>query len=64
MKNFFYTILGFNHGWDYKYYNEKISHKFVNPSTTNRIHLKCDAIDNSVVNGLKQLILYSILLDN
>ena len=32
-------------------------------SNTIKIHLKCDVIDGSVVNGLKQLILYSFVLD-
>ena len=38
-KLFFSTILGFNHGWDYKTYNEYLSQKIVNLSTTNKIHL-------------------------
>ena len=46
--------MGFISGWDYKHYNEYISQKIVNLSTTNKIHLKCDVIDGSVVNGLRQ----------
>ena len=58
MKNrFFITISGFNSGWDYKHYNEYTSQKIVSLSTTNKIHLNCDVIDGSVVNGLTQPIL-------
>ena len=44
-KSFFSNILGFTPGWDYKHYNKYISQKIVNLSNTNKIHLKCDAID-------------------
>ena len=53
-KSFFNTILGFNHGWDYKHYNQYISQKIVNLNNTNKIDSKCDCIDGSVVNGLRQ----------
>ena len=59
----FSTILGFTAGWDYKHYNQYLSQKIVNLSSTNKIHLKCDAIDGSVVNGVRQPILYSFVLD-
>ena len=62
-KSFFSTILGFTAGWDYKHYNKYISQKIVNLGSTNKIHLKCDVIDGSVVNGLRQPILYSFVLD-
>ena len=62
-KSFFSTILGFTPGWDYKHYNKYISQKIVNLSNTNKIHLKCDVIDGSVVNGLRQPILDSFVLD-
>ena len=62
-KSFFNTILGFTPGWDYKHYNKYISQKIVSLSNTNNIHLKCDIIDGSVVNGLRQPILYSFVLD-
>ena len=61
--SFFSTILGFTAGWDYKHYNHYLSQKNVNLSNTNKIHLKCDAIDGSVVNGIRQPILYSFVLD-
>ena len=62
-KSFFSTILGFTAGWDYKHYNQYLSKKIVSLSSTNKIHLKCDAIDGSVVNGVRQPILYSFVLD-
>ena len=62
-KSFFSTILGFTPGWDYKHYNKYISQKIVNLGSTNKIHLKCDCIDGSVVNGVRQPILYSFILD-
>ena len=62
-KSFFSTILGFTPGWDYKHYNQYLSQKIVNLNNTNKIHLKCDAIDGSVVNGVRQPILYSFVLD-
>ena len=62
-KSFFSTILGFTAGWDYKHYTQYLSQNIVNLSNTNKIHLKCDAIDGSVVNGVRQPILYSFVLD-
>ena len=66
-KSFFSTILGFTSGWDYKHYNKYISQKFVNLGNTNKIHLNCDCIDRSVVNGSRQPILdkliYCFVLD-
>ena len=62
-KSFFCTILGFTAGWDYKHYNQYLSQKIVNLSITNKIHLKCDAIHGSVVDGVRQPILYSFVLD-
>ena len=70
-KPFFQTLLGFEPYWDYKPTNSNrlpiagvdISNKILNLSTTNKIHLKCDIIDGSVVNGLRQPILYSSVLD-
>ena len=62
-RSFSSSILGFTPGWDYKHYNEYISQAFFNLNSTNKILLKCDVIDGSVVNGLRQPILYSFLLD-
>ena len=60
---FFSTIFGFTSGWDFKHYIEYTSQKIVNLGSTNKIHLKCDIIDSSVINGLRQPILYSFVLD-
>ena len=62
-KSFFSTILGFTSGWDYKHYNKYTSQKVVNLGSTNKIHLKCDCIDGSVLNGIRQPILFSFILD-
>ena len=35
-KTFFNTIHGFNHGWDNKHYNEYISQKILNSSSTKK----------------------------
>ena len=61
--SFFNTILGFNHGWDYKHYNNYNSQEILNISSAYKLHLKCDIIDGSVVNGFRQPILYSFVLD-
>ena len=57
--SFFSTIPGFTSGRDYKHYNKYISQKIVNLGSTNKLHLKCDVIDGSVVDGLRQPILNS-----
>ena len=62
-KSFSTTILGFSPRWDYKHYKEYFSEKIVNLISTNRIILKCDAIDGSVVNCLKEPLLISFVLD-
>ena len=60
---FFSTILDFNPHWDYKHYIDYISQKIINLSTIDKIHFKCDAFDGSVVNGLRQSILFCFVLD-
>ena len=62
-KSFYSTILGFTPGWDYKHYNKYTSQKVVNLGSTNKIHLKCDCIDGSVLNVIRQPILFSFVLD-
>ena len=62
-KSFFSTILSFTSVSDYKHYNECISQKTINLGNTSKIHLKADFIDGSVVDGLRQPILYSFVLD-
>ena len=62
-RSFFHTLLGFIPYWDYKSPGVYNSDKILNLNTTNKIHLKCDVIDGSVVNGIRQPILYSFVLD-
>ena len=62
-KLFFLAALGFTPGWDHKHYNELISQKNVNLSTTNKKHLKSEIIDGSLINGIRQPILFGFVLD-
>ena len=70
-KSFLNTLLGFTPFWDYKPTNTihadspavYTSDKILNLSTINKIHLKCDIIDGSVVNGVREPILFSFVLD-
>ena len=62
-KSFFHTLLGFTPYWDCKpgaYSSDKI---ILNLNTINKIHLKCDIIDGSIQDGVRQPILYSFVLD-
>ena len=72
-KSFLYTILGFTQSHSYplddkggfyqliagSYENDKPN----NITSIDRVHLKCDCIDGSIVNGIRELILYSFALD-
>ena len=54
-RSLFHTSLGFTPTWDYKPINSSGAYttdKFLNLRTVNKIHLKCDCIDGSVVNGV------------
>ena len=63
-KSFFYTILGFAPYWDYKDFgNENYSEKNRNLTVIDKTHLKCECFDGSVLNGDRQPILYSFVLD-
>ena len=62
-RSVFNTVLGFTPGWDYKQYNKYTRQKILNLGGTNKIHLKCDCIDGSVVDGVRQPILFSFVLD-
>ena len=69
---FFHTLLGFSPYWDYKpnnsnhilipgvYPSDKI---ILNLNTIDKIHLKCDCIDGSIQNGVRQSILFTFVLD-
>ena len=71
-KSFFHTILGFEPYWDYKPTNSYhvaipgvyTSHKIIlNLNRINNIHLKCDCIDGNIQDGIRQPILFSLVLD-
>ena len=71
-KLFFHTFLGFTPYWDYKptnaihayspgvYFSDKI---ILNLKTINKNHLKCDCIDGSIQDGVRQSILFIFILD-
>ena len=62
-RSFFHTIIGFIPYWDYKPSGVYTCDKVLNLNTINKIHLKCDIINGSVMNGIRQPILYSFVLD-
>ena len=62
-KSFFNTFLGFTPYWDYKPPGVYTSDKILNLNTIKKFHLNCDVIDGSVVDGIRQPILYSFVLD-
>ena len=71
-KSFFHTILGFTPYWDYKPTNAifvdapgvDTSDKIILIlNTIKKIHLKCDCIDGSIQDGVRQPILFNFVLD-
>ena len=62
-KSFFRTLLGFTPYWDYKLPGVYTSDKILNLNTWNKIHLKCDCIDGSIQDGVRQPILFTFVLD-
>ena len=60
-KAFFKILLGFPPFWDYKPTNTVhvdslavyTTEKFITLSTIDKIHMKCEVIDDSAVNGLR-----------
>ena len=68
---FYNMFLGFTTYWDYKPTNEIHSDsagvytndKNLNLSTIGKVHSKCDVIDGSVVNGIREPMLSSFTLD-
>ena len=62
-KSFFQTLLGHDPYFDYKVPGVYTSNKILNLNTTNKIHLKCDCIDGSIQDGIRQPIMYSFVLD-
>ena len=71
-RSFLHTLLGLTPYWDYKrtnsnhnaipgvYTSDKI---LLNFNTKDKIYLKCDCIDGSIQDGLRQPILFSFVLD-
>ena len=62
-KIFFHTLLGHDPYFDYKVPGVYTSDKILNLNTTNKIHLKCDCIDGSIQDGMRQPILFTFVLD-
>ena len=73
-KSFFYTILGFTHFRSYLLdeidgFYQLIAGSYkgdrpVNITGIDKIHLKCDCIQGSIVNGIREPILYSFALSS
>ena len=72
-KSFFYFILGFTQSHSYPlddmegFYQliagSYKSERPINITGVDKLHLKCDCIDGSIVNGIREPILYSFSLD-
>ena len=72
-KSFFYTILGFTQSHSYPlddiegFYQlipgSYKSDKPINVTGIDKIHLKCDCIQGSIVTGIREPVLYSFALD-
>ena len=72
-KSFFYNILGFTQSHSYPlddiegFYQlipgSYQSERPINIIGIDKVHLKCDCIDGSIVNGVREPILYSFALD-
>ena len=72
-KSFFYTILGFTQSHSYPlddiegFYQlipgSYKSERPINITGIDKLHLKCDCVDGSIVNGTREPILYSFALD-
>ena len=73
-KSFFYTILGFTQSHSYPLndidgFYQLIAGSYRGDKPTNitgidKVHLKCDCIDGSIVNGIREPILYSFALSS
>ena len=60
-KSFFNTLQGFTTYWDYTPNNEFVSQKLTNIITLEKIHLKCDCIEWTVVEYVRKPILFSFV---
>ena len=73
-KSFFYTILGFTRSRSYPlddidWFYELIAGSYKNDRPINitgidKIHLKCDCVNGSIVNGVREQVLYSFALSS
>ena len=73
-KSFFYTILGYTQSRSYPLddidgFHQLIagsykSDKPINITGIDKVHLKCDCIQGSIVNGIRETILYSFALSS
>ena len=73
-KSFFYKILGFTQSRSYPlddidgFYQlipgSYKSHKPINITGIDKVHIKCDCIQGSIVNGVREPILYSFALSS
>ena len=73
-KSFFYTILGFTRSSSYPLDNiegfyQMIAGSYrgdrpINITGSDKVHLKCDCINGSIVNGIREPILYSFALSS
>ena len=54
---FLHTLLGYTPYCDYKPSGVYTGDKILNLNTINEIHLKCDCIDGSIQDGVRQPIL-------
>ena len=70
-ESFFHTIIKFEPYWDYKPTNAihadspgvYTSDKILNLGTIDEMQLKCDCVDGSVINGMRESILFSFISD-
>ena len=62
-RSFLHTLLGFTPYWDYKPSGVYTSDKILNLNTIKKIHLKCDRINGSIQDRVRQAILFSFVLD-
>ena len=62
-KSFLSVIFGFTPHWDYKHSNEYICQKVIILSKIDKVPLKYNIIDGSLVNGIQEPILFNFILD-
>ena len=62
-KSFFNTFLNFSRYWVYISNNYCVSQLIIKLGTDDKIPSKCDVIDGSVIYGLRQPMLFSLVLN-